>query len=302
MLTRPKITEEILSQIQQIIAENPDWGRRRISIYLCELWDWRVPGGQLKDISCRDMLRVLDRAGTITLPAPKTIGQSPLLKINHQEHNTESITNKLSELRPLIIDVVVQGSGDKEFKSLIDQYHYLGYDRTVGENMKYLIRSKNGSILACLLFGSAAWKCRDRDSFIGWDQEQRTRGLSLMTNNVRFLVVPWVKVPHLASHILSIISRRISSDWEKKYGHPLHCLETFVERGRFVGSCYKAANWNCVGTTTGRGRNDRKHLSELPKKDIYLYPLNRRWREYLLGESEKSEEGGTYNGTQQQPD
>jgi len=283
MLTRPKITEEILAQVRQTIEENPNWGRKRISVHLCELWDWRVPGGSLKDISCRDMLRALDKAGHIKLPAPlKTCAQSPRRGILHQKHDTKPIICGLNHLRPLRIDTVESGPGLAEFKSLIDQYHYLSFDRTVGENMKYIVRSKEGVVLACLLFGSAAWSCKDRDAFIGWSREQRQARLLLMTNNVRFLIMPWIKTPHLASHVLSLIAHRISRDWEKKYGHGLVCLETFVECDRFAGTCYKAANWVRVGRTTGRGRDDRKHESALPEKDIYLLPLDRRWKNYLL--------------------
>jgi len=285
MLTRPKVTEDILSQIRQTIEENPDWGRMRISIHLCELWDWRVPGGQVKDISCRDMLRALDKAGKIKLPEPQsTLGSHPRRKPGHLLHNEEPIDCGLGELRPLRIEIVERGGSLAEYKSFVDQYHYLGYDRTVGENMKYMVRSKDGVPLACLLFGSAAWKCRDRDAFIGWTIEQRSMGLTMMTNNTRFLIIPFVKAPHLASHILALISRRISDDWDAKYGHGLAAIETFVEVGRFRGTCYKAANWINVGRTAGRGRNDRRHERALPEKDIYLLPLTRRWRKILMTE------------------
>jgi hypothetical protein len=285
MLTRPKVTEEILSQIRNTIEENPDWGRMRISIHLCELWDWRVPGGQVKDISCRDMLRALDKAGKIKLPEPQsTLGAHPRRKPGHLQHKEEPIACGLGGLRPLRIEIVERGGSLAEYKSFIDQYHYLGYDRTVGENMKYIVRSKDGAPLACLLFGSAAWKCRDRDAFIGWNPEQRGAGLTMMTNNTRFLIMPFVKVPHLASHILAAVSRRISDDWDAKYGHGLAAIETFVEVGRFRGTCYKAANWICVGRTAGRGRNDRRHERALPEKDIYLLPLTRRWRQIIMTE------------------
>jgi hypothetical protein len=286
MLTRPKITEELLTQIREAIDEHPDWGRRRLSIHLCELWDWRVPGGDLKDISCRDMLRALDKAGSIKLPASsKAKGQSPRRKILHQEHDTTTIACGLSDLRPISVGIVKGKAESVEWGSLVDRYHYLGFERTVGENMKYLVRSKDGVPLACLLFGSAAWSCRDRDALIGWDREQRMTGLTLMTNNTRFLIPEWVRVPHLASHVLSLIAHRISEDWEEKYGHGLVCLETFVERERFRGTCYQAANWIRAGTTTGRGRDDRKHARSLPEKDIYLLPLERRWKERLSGGS-----------------
>jgi len=283
MLTRPKITEELLLQIRQVIANNPDWGRKQISIHLCELWDWRIPGGQVKDISCRDMLRALDKSGSIKLPAPlNTNGLNPRHRIRHLEHDTTPIGCGLNLLRPLNVNVVEKGDGLAEFKSLIDQYHYLGYDRTVGENMKYVIRSNSGAAVACLMFGSAAWKCRDRDTYIGWSTEQRKSRLFMLTNNVRFLIAPWVRVPHLASHCLALTVRRLNTDWEAKYGHSILLLETFVETGRFRGTCYQAANWVCVGRTAGRGRDDQQHERALPVKDIYLLPLLDKWRESLL--------------------
>ena len=283
-MTRPPITEELLSQIRQTIRENPDWGRRRISIHLCELWDWRVPCGTVKDISCRDMLRTLDKAGRIALPASKnTNGQNPRKKPIHLCHDITEISDVLGNLRPLNVEVVERGETLAEFKSLIDQYHYLGFDRTVGENMKYIVRSKDGTPLACLLFGSAAWSCRDRDEYIGWSGEQRSGGLSLLTNNTRFLILPHVRVRHLASHVLSLITRRVSRDWEKKYGHPVLLLETFVDR-RFRGTCYKAANWVRVGRTAGRGRDDRHHERALPEKEIYVYPLAANFRGTLAAQ------------------
>jgi hypothetical protein len=228
------------------------------------------------------MLRALDKAGKIELPSPLNLAaQSPRRKTIHLEHDAKPIVCNLAELRPLAIEAVENGAALVEFKSLIDQFHYLSYDRTIGENMKYVVRSKSGNILACLLFGSAAWKCRDRDAYIGWSQEQRAGRLFMLTNNTRFLILPNVNVPHLASHVLGLIARRLSADWETKYGHPIVCLETYVD-GRFRGTCYQAANWIRVGRTTGRGRNDRQHARPLSEKDIYILPLSRRWRENLL--------------------
>ena len=282
MLSRPKVTEEILQTITQVIEENPDWGRTRLSTHLCEIWDWRVPGGSYKDISCRDFLRALDKEGRIQLPEPKKATQwKPRRDIAHIEHNVTEIDCGLERLRPLEVTLVKNGDELAEFKSLLSQYHYLGFDRTVGENMKYIVRSKDGISLVCFLFGSAAWSCYGRDAYIGWTREQCSSGLHLLTNNTRNLVVPWVNVPNLASHTLALVARSVSSDWETKYGHPIHLLETFVECGRFRGSCYKAANWICVGRTKGRGRDDRTHERALPAKDIYLLPLSRRWRANL---------------------
>jgi len=233
------------------------------------------------------MLRALDKSGSIKLPAPLAANMQGARRIiTHMEHNTAPIACGLSQLLPLRVDVVESGAAFAEFKSLIDQYHYLGYDRTVGENMKYILRSNSGAVLACLLFGSAAWKCRDRDAYIGWGAEHRSSRLFMLTNNTRFLIVPWVSVPHLASHCLALTARRLNSDWQMKYGHPILLLETFVEIGRFRGTCYRAANWTRVGRTTGRGRDDRQHERALPEKDVYILPLTKRWREKLYYEYE----------------
>ena len=280
---RPEITNKHIEQINQLILNNPEWHRSKLSIELCKLWDWKSPSGTLKDMSCRDLLRALDKVGKIQLPAQfRNAHQRSRRKIIHLEHDTEPIVCGLDELRPLVVHIVESGVELVEFKSLIDQYHYLGFDRTVGENMKYMIYSKNGTPLACLLYGSAAWSCRDRDAYIGWTREQRAARLHLLTNNTRFIVFQWIRTPNLASHILALVAHRLSSDWEAKYGHSILALETFVEYPRFHGSCYRAANWIRVGRTVGRGRDDIKHMRALPEKDIYLMPLTRRWRKCLL--------------------
>jgi len=279
---RPEITDEKIEVIRKLIEENPDMGRTKLSKLLCEMWGWRGANGQLKDISCRDMLRALDKAGKIVLPEPKLIPSKPgeHRKIKHLAHDETPIESSLKDLRPLRVEVVSSKADIEQFKSYIDQYHYLGFDRFIGERMAYMVKSRDGIMLSCLLFGSAAWSCAARDKYIGWGKEQRKRRLNLLTNNTRFLVLPWVKVPHLASHILSLISRRISADWEQKYGHPVFLLETFVEK-RFKGTCYKAANWIHVGSTTGRGRNGGHNNAILPIKDIYLYPLVDNYRSIL---------------------
>jgi len=167
------------------------------------------------------------------------------------------------------------------FKSYIHQFHYLKYDRSIGESMKYIVYSNAGVPLSCLMFGSASWKCYDRDKYIGWDTEQRQQGLTFTANNSRFIVFPWVRVDRLASHILGRVARRISSDWQKKYGHPLYMLETYVERQRFRGICYRAANWRFVGITAGLGRNYTYKSEGVPLKDIYIYPLCGDFKEKL---------------------
>ena len=280
---RPEITHKHIEQINQLILTNPDWHRTKLSMELCIMWGWKNENGMLKDISCRDLLRTLDKTGKIQLPAPqRSVRRCSRRMIIHMDHDTEPVVCSLDDLCPLSVHVVESGVELAKFKSLIDQYHYLGFDRTVGENMKYIIYSKTGAPLACLLFGSAAWSCRDRDVYIGWNREQRVAHLHLLTNNTRFIVFQWIRTPNLASYILATVARRLSSDWEAKYGHNILALETFVEQPRFHGSCYRAANWIHVGRTIGRGRDDIKNLRALPEKDIYLMPLTRRWRECLL--------------------
>ena len=282
--TRPDMTPERIEQINNMIRDNPGWHRSRLSMELCERWDWKGENGQPKDISCRDVLRALDAAGKIALPKQLTRGRPAggADRISLMAHDTAPIEGRLQDLLPLAVEVVTGKQGLMEFKSYIGQFHYLGYDRNIGENIKYFVSDRQGRRLACLMFGSAAWSCEQRDRYIGWDRDRRKMALKYMTNNVRNLVFPWVTVRYLASHILSLISRRISSDWMAKYGHPVYLLETFVELGRFRGTCYKAANWKRVGITAGMGRNSKTGtVGELPLKDIYVYPLHKRFREKL---------------------
>ncbi len=273
-----------INHIKQLLSDNPSWNRTKLSHVLCEKWQWFRPGGQqLKDMACRSLLLKLERVGCIELPprcAPSVNGlrKSCLAPVPHL---TGEICCSLKTLFPLRIIQVTPGSDDHSlFNYLLSRYHYLGYRTTVGENIRYLIRDKDDRPLACLLFGSAAWKTKPRDNFIGWDRKTCESSLCYMTNNTRFLILPWVKVPYLASHILSRISRRLCDDWIKKY-HPVYLLETFVDRSRYQGTCYKAANWILTGQTKGRTRNDRFSSIKVSPKDIYLYPLTRNFRREL---------------------
>ncbi|MDT3701273.1 MAG: DUF4338 domain-containing protein [Thermincola sp.] len=286
MYQRPEVTQKEIDLINRLISENPTWGRTKLSIELCRIWDWCHNDGRPKEISCRDLLRKLNGKGLITLPK-KITDTGPKPGNKHQVklmlHDTTPVESRLKDLGSLQVVVIPNRSPLllNEFKSLLIQYHYLGFDLTAGENMKYMVYSRDGLLLACLLFGAAAWTCAQRDNFISWKADIRKTNLYLTTNNTRFLILPWVRVPHLASHTLGLISRRISSDWQEKYGHPVYLLETFVEKDRFKGTCYKAANWEYVGETTGRSRNDRYTKLRVPIKDIYLYPLSRDFREVL---------------------
>ncbi len=238
------ISLQDIELIRNLLNTNPSWHRTRLSKELCYLWNWRRTTGELKDIACRSLLRKLDKLGYISLPPQlhKSNNASQKNSIQPMFHSRESINSTLNSLFPVNVQVVEKGYELKLFKYFISAYHYLGWSGTVGENLKYLIFDLMGRPLGCLMFGAAAWKVKPRDNYIGWDTELRVKNLSLIANNNRFLLLPWVNVPHLASHILGKICRRINQDWQKKYNHSIYLIETFVEKERFRGTCYKAAN------------------------------------------------------------
>ena len=270
------LTPAHLAEIKTVISAHPGASRNQLSILLAQRWNWRSASGQLKDMAARTLMLKLHTRGWILLPqrrrAPSkryTAGDIPEL---FDTTAPDPINDALNILLPLQITALTPQTV-KPFHRALAQHHYLGFRGPVGENIAYQVRDRSGRDLACALFGAAAWKVAPRDAWIGWSPEVRQKRLPFIANNSRFLILPWVKVPHLASHILGRIIRRISSDWQTKYGHPLCLLETFVEQDRFKGTCYKAANWIHVGQTQGRSRQDRTNTLRVPIKDIYLYPL-----------------------------
>ena len=280
------IIGEELVWLREWIAEHPQWSRKRLSRELCQQWDWRNERGQIKDFAARSLLEKLAGRGLVVLPAPQLQRSHPRPKpgaawLVHRA--ADLIWEPLRQLAPLQWMVAVAGTTEaKRFDAYLEGYHYLGL-RVVGQNMKYLVRDKQGRDLACLLFGAAAWRAGARDQFVGWDQRQRAAALHFLANNSRYLILPWVKVTGLASHLLGQAARRLSQDWQQKYGHPIYLLESFVERGRFGGTCYRAANWLRVGETRGRGRQGANPMEPTqPVKDVYLYPLGRHFRRHLL--------------------
>lgn len=277
-----------IAEIEGLIANHPQWSRRRVSQALAQSWQWFAASGQLKDMAARTLLLKLHERGLIALPerrrAPVRRGLDPGPDL-FDSLPLAPVVAGLSSLRPLQIQVVGPKDPDcRLFQRYLRQYHYLGHRGPVGENLGYLIRSCAGDDLACLLFGAAAWQCAGRDQWIGWSAGQRAQGLPFIANNSRFLILPSVVVPNLASHILSQIARRIDGDWQRRYGHSIHLLETFVQQDRFRGACYQAANWTRVGQTTGRTRQSaryRDNAAHAPVKDIYLYPLTPHARRRL---------------------
>jgi len=284
------ITAADIDFIRELIAAHPRASRRRLSVLLCEAWGWRQRNGCLRDMVCRGLMLELHRAGLIELPAKIRSPNNPLARriqprlAGGEEEPIASnpLTCSLRELGRLRIDQVRRTPAEALAHRLLARHHYLGYARPVGEHLKYLVYAANRPI-AALIFSSAPRHLAPRDRFIGWDAAARRRNLHLIAINTRYLILPWVRVPHLASHLLGQMARRLSEDWQRLYGHPLHYLETFTDPGRFAGTCYRAANWRPLGLTTGRGNNDRSNKPNRSLKLVWGYPLTPRFRERLQG-------------------
>ncbi len=288
-----RVAADDLATIRDLIASHPDWHRTRLSQELCRRWSWVNEKGRLKDMAARALLRKLDSTGLIELPAPVRSANNgfrnrPVVLETHAPE-APPIEGRLSDLQPLRIQPVEGAEDTRLLRGLLQQHHYLGYTGPVGENLQYLIYDRQGRLLVCLLYGAAAWRVADRDRFIGWDEAARKRGLSRIANNMRFLILPWIRVPHLASHLLALTRRCISRDWQEKYGHPIVLLETFIEQRRFAGTCYQADNWIRVGRTRGRSRNHNSGDPKVPVKSVWLYPLCRGFRRLLTAPTRGSE-------------
>ncbi len=278
------VTEAEVNEVRMLLHNNPLWNRSRLSRELCERWNWRRPDGQIKDMACREFLRKLESRTLIKLPPRQRYspGRVPA-KIEAVDVDRSTVSCLLSKLQPIEIVNVSKGSKyEKIFNFLVKEYHYLSYGRPIGQNMKYLILGQNKRVLGCLLFGAAAWKTEPRDQFIGWSVDVREQNLSLICNNTRFLILDWIRVPHLASHALGICLRRLSGDWKHRYGTDIAMVETFVDTTLYAGTCYKAANWIKIGQTKGRSRQDRDRTFKVSIKDIFVYPLRRDFRQLLL--------------------
>lgn len=272
-------------QVRELVARHPEWSRYRLSRELCVLWDWRTPTGQWKDMAARTLLGKLADRGWLELPPRRWLSPNRhrLAPPPPRNWSPTPITDPLSEVGPLTItEVSGQADGRALVRAALDQFHYLGYRTPVGENLQYVVRDGAQRLLAVLVFGAAAWKCAARDRWIGWTPEQRQTRLGWIANNHRFLILPSVDVRHLASHVLARVARRSAVDWQTKYGHPVVLLETFVERDRFAGTCYRAANWQGLGATTGRSRQDRHRSLQVPVKEVLVYPLRGDFRQELI--------------------
>jgi hypothetical protein len=278
------IGSEQIEFLREFIRQHPASSRWKLSRQLCEALGWKQANGALRDVVCRGLLLMLERAGQIELPPVRRHirGQRRTGRPRPEAVliDTTPLVMPLQALGPVEIQPVRRTADEPLFHSLLEQYHYLGYEQPVGEHLKYLVWAQ-GRPIACLAWSSAPRHLASRDRFIGWSGEARRRNIRFLAYNTRFLVLPWVAVPHLASHLLGRMARRLSEDWERVYGHPIYWLETFVDPERFRGTCYRAANWVVLGRTTGRGKDDQTHRPNRSIKQVLAFPLTRRFRELL---------------------
>lgn len=278
-----RVTPPAVRFIRELIAEHPEASRRRLSILLCEAWDWRQANGQLRDMVCRSLMLELHRAGHIELPAVRCRPPNNAIaraRVAWEGVDRTPIEGSLDDLGALELRLVRRTEDEPVFDGLVQEHHYLGYARPVGEHLEYLVLA-GARPIACFAWASATRRLGLRDRFLGWSPAAREQNLHLLASNTRFLVLPWVRIPHLASHLLGRMVRRLSADWSAVYGHPVHFLETFVDTSRFRGTCYLAANWIRLGTTTGRGTKSRSYRPTVAVKLALGYPLHRRFRELL---------------------
>lgn len=276
-------TDQDILRINEIIAAHPARSRRALSKIVCEEFDWRQQNGQIRDMVCRGAMLALHRDGRIALPPQKMRPKNNV--ILHRTAQTALVDQmpivvSLSDLGAIELHQVRKTADERLVDGLIEAHHYLGYTRPVGEQIKYLFIAQ-GRPIGCAAWSSAPRHLSPRDRFIGWSMEARRKNVRLLAYNTRFLILPWVRVPHLASHLLGRMARDLPREWERLFGHGLLYLETFTDPSRFKGTCYRAANWIFLGKTKGRGNNARTHEQRLPIKEILGYPLTPRFREQL---------------------
>jgi len=277
------ITTEDIRFLAKIIADNPKESRRALSIRVCHEWNWIQPNGVLKDGVCRGLMLKLHREGHIKLPnrkRPFTGGRQSKQKIQKPDIDQTPITSTVKKLQPITIKQVRRTNHEKLFNGLIEHYHYLGYTQPVGEHLKYIVFA-TGRPIACFIFSSAPYSILIRDRFIGWSPRMLEKNRNLIAYNSRFLILPWTQVPHLASHLLAMCARNISADWQTLYRHEILWLETFVDTDLFKGTCYKAANWQFLGNTAGRGKYNKTKKQLTSIKAMYGLPLVKDFRKKL---------------------
>ena len=277
------ITDDDLVFIRKLIAEHPGSSRRDLSLKLCRAWNWVQANGALRDMVCRGLMLMLHRQSLIELPAVRRVIRNRQVERSRPvlvSVDEAPLQVSFAELGPLEVRQVRRTPEEALFNSLLQHHHYLGYTQPVGEHLKYLVYAQ-GRPIACVAWSSAPRHLGSRDRFIGWEPKARLANIGLLAYNTRFLILPWVTVAHLASHILGRMARMLSADWQRAYAHPIYYLETFIDPQRFRGTCYRAANWKVLGVTTGRGKDDQAHKANRPIKEVLGYPLVKDFRERL---------------------
>ena len=277
-------TVEEMALLRALIAGPPALNRHALSKEFCRRIGWLKPDGGLKDMMARVTMLAMHRDGVIHLPPPTSPHRppKPIAFGPDTEPPLFPAPTDLDEVRPLDFRIAVRGTREgKLWNEFVARYHYLGYKTLVGAQMRYIVHDRNGEPLAMLGFSTAAWKLAPRDQFIGWTPDKREKNLPLVVDNPRFLILPWIKIPNLGSHLLAIVRQRLPGDWSERYNITPVLIETFVETPRYTGAVYKASGWTRVGTTQGRGRYDRDMLRDKPKKDIWLRSLRRNWKQTL---------------------
>jgi len=277
------ISDDDVVFIRKLIAAHPASSRRDLSKKLCEAWNWVQANGALRDMVCRGLMLMLHRESLIELPPVRRVMRNPMVERSRPvlvRVDEAPLQVRLAELGPLEVRQVRRTPEEALFNSLLQHHHYLGYTQPVGEHLKYLVYAQ-GRPVACAAWSSAPRHLGSRDRYIGWDKQARLKNIRLLAYNTRFLILPWVTVPHLASHILGRMTRMLSVDWQRLYGHPIYFVETFIDPQRFRGTCYRAANWTLLGETTGRGKDDRAHQANRSIKEVLGFPLVKDFRQRL---------------------
>jgi hypothetical protein len=278
------VTPADVAFIRELMAAYPDLSRRRLSVKLCEAWDWRQSNGALKDMVCRGLMLALHRERHIELPALKKRPCNPLARrVRPQPIDVDSSVLEISlrQLPALTFRQVRRTPDESRFNSLLNSHHYLGYSQPVGEHLKFMVYAGERP-LALFAWSSAPRHLGPRDRFLGWSQDLRKKNIRFVAYNTRYLILPWVRVPHLASHLLSRMTRMLSDEWQKMYGHDVYFAETFVDTTRHRGTCYRAANWIYMGRTTGRGKDDQTHRPNRTLTDVLGLALTEDFRERLV--------------------
>ena len=277
------ISADDIAFIRELIAEHPGASRWGLSKKLCEAWNWVQANGALRDMLCRGLMLRLHREGLIELPPVRRTTRNPLVERNRPalvSVDQTPLQARFIELGPLTVRQVRRTPEEALFNSLLEQHHYLGYAHPVGEQLKYLVYAGSRPV-ACVAWSSAPRHLGSRDRYIGWGAQARLRNIRLLAYNTRFLILPWVTAPHLASHILGRMARMLSADWQRLYGHPIYFIETFIDPQRFRGTCYRAANWTVLGLTTGRGKDAPTRQANRSVKQVLGLALVKDFRQRL---------------------